>query len=348
MNKTPVVYYVRFGGTNPGIIGRRFAASHRDRGGGKRFEISTKPTSEKKFDAPVRLMSGVYSVREVSRLFDISESRLRYWDKSGILSPSGRTGRRKFYTFQDLISVRSVKTLLDNGISLQRTRRILQKLQEAIPRSAHPLSRLRIMADAKTVVVTDMDHEFEADTGQLLLDFEVKSLEREVVSQFPDKNFGEQTLSAYEWYLEGCRLDETPETLPLAEEAYHKAIHLDPTMANAYTNLGNLRYRLGSVMDARTLYEKAVEVDKDQPEAYYNLGFLEFEAHNFERAEQMFSKALELDTTFADAHFNLAVTLFRLEQNERAQQQLEIYLRLEPSGPWAEAARRRLQESAQL
>ena len=346
MTKSAMVYYARFGGLNPGIIGRRLSASSRDRVGGRRLEIPVQPKPKKQSTAPGRLMSGIYSVRDVSRLFDISENRLRYWDKSGIMSPSGRNGRRKCYTFQDLIGIRSVKTLLDNGISLQRTRRILRKLQEAIPRSAHPLGRLRIMADAKTVVVTDVDHQFEADTGQLLLDFDVKTLEREVVSQLPDKAAKEQAMSAYEWYLEGCRLDETVETLPQAEEAYHKAIHLDPSMANAYTNLGNLRYRLGSVEDARALYEKAVEVDRDQPEAYYNLGFLEFEEQNYARAKEYFLRAVDLDSTFADAHFNLAITLFRLGEEITARNQLEIYLRLEPSGPWADAARKRLQESA--
>lgn len=347
MTKSAMVYYVRFGGVNPGIIGHRLTAASRGKGGGKRLEIPIQPTHKNSSTAPGRLMSGIYSVRDVSRLFEISENRLRYWDKSGILAPSGRNGRRKCYTFQDLIGIRSVKTLLDNGISLQRTRRILRKLQDAIPRSAHPLSRLRIMADAKTVVVADVDHEFEADTGQLLLDFDVKSLERQVVSQLPDKAAKEQALSAYEWYLEGCRLDENPETLTQAEEAYHKAIHLDPAMANAYTNLGNLRYRLGAIKDARALYEKAVEVDGDQPEAYYNLGFLEFEEQNFEKAKTYFSRALELDSTFADAHFNLAITLFRLQETDIAQKQLEIYLKLEPSGPWADVARKRLQDLAQ-
>jgi tetratricopeptide (TPR) repeat protein len=345
MNKAATIYYVRFGGRNPGVIGHRLAASSRHHGG-KRLEIPITSNQQNASTAPGRVMSGIYSVRDVSRLFDISENRLRYWDKSGILSPSGRMGRRKCYTFQDLISVRSVKTLLENGISLQKTRRILVKLQDAIPRSAHPLSRLRIMADAKTVIVTDVDRDYEADTGQLLLDFDVKSLERQVVSQLPDKAAKEQALSAYEWYLEGCRLDESEETMTLAEEAYHKAIHLDPSMANAYTNLGNLRYRQGAVKNAKALYEKAVEVDTDQPEAYYNLGFLEFEEHRYEKAEEYFTRAVELDCAFADAHFNLAITLFRLKKDERAKNQLEAYLKLEPSGPWADAARKRLADLA--
>jgi tetratricopeptide (TPR) repeat protein len=288
-------------------------------------------------------MSGVYSQKDVCRLFSVTRSRLRYWDKSGFLSPSGRNGRRRCYTFQDLIAIRSVMTLLDNGISLQRTRRILAKLRDALPRSSHPLGRLRILADAKTVIVTDVDRDIEADTGQMLLNFEVKSLENQV-AELPNHEPESRHMSAYEWYLEGCRLDECEETLALAEKAYHRAIHMDPTLANAYTNLGNLLYRTGSAEDAKALYEKAIEVDGKQPEAHYNLGFLEFDAGRFVDAEACFSRAIELDATFADAHFNLAITCFRLGKTEHAEQRLRTYLSLEPEGPWADTARQRLDE----
>jgi len=289
-------------------------------------------------------MSETFSKRDVCRLFDISEGRLRYWDRSGFLSPSGRDGRRKCYTFQDLISIRSAKTLLDHGVTLQRTRRILGELREKLPAATHPLGQLRIRGDGRTVVVIDDEHEFDADSGQLLLDFSVSSLEETIVAELPAKRRAAERRTAYEWYLEGCRLDESRATLAHAEEAYHQAIHLDPTLANAYTNLGNIRYRAGAVEDARALYAKAIEVDPDQPEAHYNLGFLEFEIGAFASAEACFRRALELDPTFADAHFNLAMTVFRLGLVDEARTHWQRYLSLEPTGPWADIARRRLQD----
>jgi DNA-binding transcriptional MerR regulator len=334
--KAAMVYYVEFGGMNPGVIGKRVSDGHRQEDTGKEVALPKGLAFRRRSEAPGRTMSTSYSFKEVSKLFGIAEKRLRYWDKSGLLSPSGHNGRRRCFTFQDLIGLRSVKTLLDNGISLQRTRRIVGKLKEALPKSAQPLGKLRIMADAKTVVVADAERNFEADTGQLLLDFDVKSFEKEVVSEFPDKSADERVLSAYEWYLEGCRLDETEETLSLAA-----------TLANAYTNLGNLLYRTGSVEDAKALYRKATEVDVNQPEAHYNLGFLEFEADRLETAKQSFEKAVELDNTFADAHFNLAITLYRLGETAEAKRRLETYLSLEPTGPWADVARQRLHELGQ-
>ena len=91
-------------------------------------------------------------------------------------------------------------------------------------------------------------------------------------------------------------------------------------------------------------FTKAIEVDSDQPEAHYNLGFLGFEDGDLDGAADCFRRAVELDSTFADAHFNLAMTLFRLDQDDTARVHWKRYLALEPTGPWADIARRRLQE----
>lgn len=371
MKQPPEILYVQFGGTSPELIGRRIVTEPGKVGSSKKSKaaIDKKPPRagaksdngttksqakevrkaqddeiEKTNRETRRTMSSVYTFREVANLFNISESRLRYWDRSGFISPSGFSGKRRCYTFQDLIGIRSAKTLLDKGVSLQKARGFVDSIREKLPLSSHPLDRLRILGDSKTVTVIDEDREFEAGSGQLLLDFRVRDFEQEVVAQLPGSRFDKTERTAYEWYLEGCRLDENDATMALAEEAYHRAIYLDPTLANAYTNLGNLMYRSGNPEDAKILYQKAIDVDENQPEAHYNLGFIEFETGRLEDAERCFSVAVDLDNTFADAHFNLAITLFRLGQMERAQDHLQNYLQIEPTGPWAEIARQRLRD----
>jgi DNA-binding transcriptional MerR regulator len=346
MKSQAAVYYVRFGGPGRGVIGcrpARDATSEREGLGSKRTITKESDAEENGGALPGLVMSDTYSYKDVSRLFNVTEGRLRYWDRSGFISPTGHDGRRRCYTFQDLVGIRSAMTLLEKGISVQRARRIVGKLQEEIPRSAHPLGRLRIIGDSKTVVVTDAEREYDVDSGQMLIDFSVKELEKEI-AELPDYREKQKSRTAYEWYLEGCRYDEAEETMRLAEEAYYRAIHLDPTLANSYTNLGNLLYRTGAEKDAKALYEKAIEVDNNQPEAHYNLGFLEFEDNNMEIAAECFTRAIELDSTFSDAHFNLAITVFRLGDYDRARYHLKNYLKLEPAGPWADIARKRLAE----
>ncbi len=341
----PSVHYVRFDGPRRGEIGRlREPDARRTVAAGALGDEEPREEDLEETVAPGRTMSQTFSRREVGRLFGIGEGRLRYWDRSGFISPSGHDGRRRSYTFQDLVAVRSAVMLLENGISLRRARRILSELNDKLPRATHPLGRLRVRGDGSKVVIVEDDHEFEADSGQLLMEFEVSSIEDTIVARLPEKRLAARRRTAYEWYLEGCRLDESDELVAEAEEAYHRAIHLDPSLANAYTNLGNLRYRSGAVEDARILYRKAIEVDPDQPEAHYNLGFLEYEKGHLNGARTCFRRSLDLDPTFADAHFNLAMTAFRLRRSDEARRHWRHYLSLEPTGPWADIARRKLKD----
>lgn len=284
-----------------------------------------------------------YSAAEVARLFDLTASRLRYWDRTGFLRPSGKRGRRRFYTFQDLIGLRAAKALLDSGVPLRRVRKSVDALSSLLPKVTRPLNELRVVADGQGVVVRDAQGVFDPSTGQAVLDFDVRELRDDVVRVL--QRHGDLTAtrkSAYDLYLEGCRLDEDEATFEGAEEAYRKALELDPTLANALTNLGNVRFRRGFPDEAEGLYRRALSIDADQPEAFYNLGFLYYERGDAKAAVPCFKHAVGADPGFADAHFNLAMALEEVGEVTAARDHWSTYLRLEPSGPWAEVARRHL------
>jgi hypothetical protein len=58
----------------------------------------------------------------MQKLFGMKRGRVRYWDKIGFLTPSVKIGRRKYYTSQDLIGLRTAKGLLDAGLSFAKVR----------------------------------------------------------------------------------------------------------------------------------------------------------------------------------------------------------------------------------
>ena len=289
-------------------------------------------------------MSDVFTRAEVCRLFGMTESRLKYWDQSGFISPSGMQGQRRCYTFQDLIAIRSARALMEHGVSVRRVRRMLQQLQDDLPRTAHPLSQLRICSDGGGVVVVAGERLFEPESGQTVLDFSVDALQQEIVDKLPDRHARGPQRSACEWYLAGCAFEDDDAAQDMAEAAYLRAIHLDPTLANAYINLGNLRYRQGAPTDARVLYHKAVELDAGSAEAHYNLGFIAFEVGDLRQARECFLKTSFLDPTFADAQFNLGMTLMMLDESSAAKDHFKRYLALESTGQWADIARARLAE----
>jgi tetratricopeptide (TPR) repeat protein len=288
-------------------------------------------------------LNDLYSASDVARLFNLAASRLRYWDRTGFLSPTGRRGRRRCYTFQDLVGVRAAKTLIDAGVPLQRVRRSVDSLRSILPKVTRPLTELRVQADGHSVVVKDAQGSYEPSTGQGVLDFDLSQLREDVVKTL--QRHGEldpKKRNAYELYLEGCRLDEDEATFAQAEEMYRRATELDPELANALTNLGNVRFRRGFPRDAEELYRKALAIDSDQPEAYYNLGFLYYERGDAKLAVPCFARAVDTDPAFADAHFNLAMALEEVGQRVNAKKHWQIYLQLEPQGAWAEVARRHL------
>lgn len=294
----------------------------------------------------------LYTRAEVSRLFGLPESRLRYWEKTGFISPSGRApqadpaedaSERRFYTFQDLIGLRAAKSLIEQGTPLQRVRRSIESLQKALPHVIRPLAELRISSEGDRVLVQTDRAKWEPTSGQLVLDFDVRDLREEVVRVLrPDRHDPERRRAAYEAYLEGARLDDDPSTFERAEACYRRAVELDPSFGHALTNLGNVRFRRGHVDEAVTLYERALGVDPSQPEAHYNLGFIASERGEHARAVRSFEAAIEGDPAFADAHFNLASTLELLGQAKDARLHWESYLELAPDGSFADIARERL------
>ena len=54
-----------------------------------------------------------------------------------------------------------------------------------MPLGPHPLGKLRVRGDGKNVVVVEDEREFEASTGQLLIDFSVRSIEESIVAELP-------------------------------------------------------------------------------------------------------------------------------------------------------------------
>jgi tetratricopeptide (TPR) repeat protein len=287
-------------------------------------------------------VTDLFTRREVAKLLNVSETRLRSLDRSQIVSPSGTKGRQRAYTFQDLIALRATRELLERQVRIKDVARAIGALKQALPRVTRPLQELRIVGDGRRVVVKAEDGAFEAITGQMVLDFQVQSLREDVVRVLRPETSQARARTAYDLYVQASALDEDPATYNQAEELYERAIRLDPSLAIAYTNLGNIRFRRGDEASAMDLYRRAIEVDTRQPEAHYNLGYVMLERGDARAATAYFEQALLGDPRFADAHFNLAMAWEQLGERGRARPHWRKYLELEPSGTWADVAREHL------
>ena len=284
-------------------------------------------------------VTDVFSPREVAKLLGVTVARLRNLDKSNVVSPSATRNGRRAYTFQDLIALRATHGLLAQNVRLKDVVLAIGALKRALPRITRPLQELRIVSDGRKVVVKGEDGAFEPVSGQMVLDFQIAGLRDDVVRVLRQEPNGPRARSAYDLYMRASTLDEDPSSFDEAEELYKKATELDPNLAIAYTNLGNIRFRRGDEAGAEELYRKALSMDERQPEAHYNLGYVMLERGYASRAVTYFEQAIKADPRFADAHFNLAMACEALADKARARVHWKRYLELEPTGTWADIAR---------
>ena len=313
-------------------------------------------------------MIELYSVRDVSRILAVQESRLRYWTQTGFVGPSVRKGGRFYYTFCDLLAVKAAKDLAEAGVPLQQVRKNVEALKKALPGDTHLASRLRVCSDGETLVALADDVAFQPIGGQIVMAFtvpsfgehiaEVLSLRRvepaaaaaadsaaapTAVEDSPTEANG--GTAAYRCFVEACAAEDRGDS-EHAEHLFRQALELEPHMAAALTNLGNLLYRRGELAEARRLYERALDHGPAQPEARYNLGNLLEDLGETELAIAELRRVCATAPQFADAHYNLGLMLAQVGGAAQARHHLERYLELDSISDWAGHARSYLAQIA--
>jgi tetratricopeptide (TPR) repeat protein len=304
-------------------------------------------------------MIELYSIRDVSRILAVQEARLRYWMQTGFVGPTVRKGGRFYYTFTDLVAVKSAKDLLAADVTLQAARKAVTSLKKALPGDTHPASKLRVCSDGQTIVALADDVAFEPVGGQVVMAFSLATFGEHVtevlamprvdpsapvaVEDSPTEANGGTT--AYRHFVEACAAMDRGE-LQTAEHLFRQAVDLEPNMAAALTNLGNLVYRQGEHDEARRLYERALDHDPLQAEARYNLANALADAGETELAIAELRRVCSACPEFADAHYNLGLMLASVGGAAQAKKHLERYLELDAGSDWADHARSYLDQLA--
>ncbi len=133
-----------------------------------------------------------FTSKQACYLSGCTSHQLRYWDKVKLVTPTiqsskGKPGVPKLYSFRDIVSLRVIKTLLDNGMSIQRVRRAWGYLSKN-GNLEDQLSKIRLVSDGKTIYTVEDEVVFDAlKSGQLAFFETIDSVTKEVredVSKF--------------------------------------------------------------------------------------------------------------------------------------------------------------------
>jgi len=128
-----------------------------------------------------------FSAQQASQLTGCTQHQLRYWDRVDLVRPSiqgtgGRPGVRRLYSFRDLVALRVVRSLLDNGMSVQRVRRAWDYLRRNAEMDSH-LSEVKLVTDGNTIFRVASGDEELLDAlrdGQLAFFVAIDSITRSV------------------------------------------------------------------------------------------------------------------------------------------------------------------------
>ena len=284
-----------------------------------------------------RSATDVFGTAEVARILGVPASRVRGIVRAGLCHPT-RHGRALEFSFQDLVLLRAAHGLLRADVPPRRVRRALLELATQLP-ADRPLSGVRIYADGRQVVVRDGGTVWQPDSGQVVFAFEVDELTRAAKRVVPAPARGtrsparspEPTQSAIAWFERALAREQRADVTG-ACTAYRSAIELDPSMADAYINLGRLVQEQGDTEEAARLYHLAIESVPDDPVAHYNLAIALEDQRHLAAAVSHYQRALEYDPGFADAHFNLGRLLDRLGRRSEAIRHLLSYKKLTDHG----------------
>jgi DNA-binding transcriptional MerR regulator len=96
-----------------------------------------------------------YRGPNVCKIVGISYRQLDHWTTTGLVTPSVReakgSGSQRLYSFEDIVELKVIKSLLDTGISLQRIRKAI----EFVRGKGLDLRSVTLMSDGDSVYALD-------------------------------------------------------------------------------------------------------------------------------------------------------------------------------------------------
>ncbi len=311
----------------------------------------------------------VFTPAMLSQLMKLPVSRIRHWERLGLIRPVRRVCRLPYFDFQEVTGVRRLADLISTGISPKKIGASLEKLKSLLPTIERPLAQLEILSQDHQLYIRDAASLLDPQTGQRIFDFhEIPVNDGEISENKPDSGDGsasENTLTipfpghtkaihglqnpsrnwgANEWAHAGSTLLDSGETAA-AIQAFRRALLLAPHEASIHFQLADALYRSGNYAGAAERYHVAVECDAEYIEAWTQLGCVLAQMGDTKAASEAFEAALLLHPDYPDAHLHLAELFEQIGQHLKARPHWLRYLDFDNRGPWADMARERLERS---
>ena len=265
-----------------------------------------------------------YTLRGIQSMLGISRSVISGLIASGFVTPTRGPRREYRFTFQDVVLLRTAYGLQKADMAPRKIIRSLRRLKATLPDEL-PLTGLRITAVGNEIAVKEGDAQWHVESGQMLLDFEVKP-ERGTVTLRAAAPEADVEAPA-EWFNRGLDLEAVDRAQ--AEAAYRRAIAKAPGYIDAYLNLGVMLCDDGRCEEAVAVYAQGLQHRPDEALLHFNLAVALDDLGRAEEALDYYMACLRLSPKLADAHYNAARLHEQLGHPTQAIRHYSEYRRLQ-------------------
>ena len=299
-----------------------------------------------------------YTIRALQEMLGLSRGVITGLIASGFVAPSRGLRNEYRFGFREVVLLRTAVELQAARIPARKIVASLRKLRASLPAEL-PLSGLRITAVGNDVTVRDGRSQWHADSGQLVMDFELAPVRGTVAflprlvggttapatsapSKAPAGPSPDHERSALRKSKRAApaERDDPDEIFSLgealeasdprrAEAAYRRVLSLDPGHADACLNLGALLCESRRCGEAVALYDEALRRRPDEALFHFNRAIaLEDQGRPVE-ALAGYHASLRLAPDLADAHYNAARLHEQLGDARQAVRHFSAYRRLQ-------------------
>ena len=269
-----------------------------------------------------------YTIRGIQEMLGLSRGVISGLIDAGFVAP-GRGPRNEYrITFQDVVLLRTAVELQGARVAPRKILSALRRLKATLPGEL-PLTGLRITAVGNDVTVRDGRSQWQAESGQLVMDFELAPAQGTVtlLQRKPVASQARPQDDAASVFSQGEALERSDMTA--AEAAYRKVLVLDPDHTDAYLNLGALLCESKRCGEAVALYDEALRRFPNEALLHFNRAVALEDKGRLVDALSGYNTSLQLDADLADAHYNAARLHEQLGDAKKALRHLSAYRRLE-------------------
>lgn len=259
-----------------------------------------------------------FSTRAAARILAVSPDRIRYWVRQRLIRPSASEGRQYRFAFNDLLVMRLAKELLPSRRHLEPIQRCLERVRGLLG-PARPVTSLKLSNEDGRIVVRERGFAFEADSGQLILDFDSARAGGKV----------ENAVAARRVRAAPAENGQTASGEPAdASNMFSEILGSDPRNPEVHLRIGAALERQGDLAAALKHLLSAAALEPSNAEVHARLGALYRRRAEPERALWSFLRALQCDPGAIEPHQNLAELYEQMGRKREALKHLSAVHRL--------------------